>query len=70
MTDEILSLIDERRKHKNNSNNYINIQRQIRSKTMLAKNEWLKRKCAEIEQMQNKHDEFMHKKIKGIHWVI
>ncbi|XP_070167773.1 rRNA methyltransferase 2, mitochondrial-like [Polyergus mexicanus] len=72
MTDEILLLMDKHRKYKNdnnnnnnNNNNYINIQRQIRSKIRIAKNEWLKRECAEIEELQNKHDEFnLHKKLK------
>lgn len=67
MTDEILLLMDERRKHKNkiDSNMYKDIQRLIRSKIRIAKNEWLKRECSQIEQLQNQHDDFnLHKKLK------
>lgn len=67
MTDEILLLMDERRKHKNEAddNMYRHIQRLIRSKIRVAKNEWLKRECAEIEQLQNRHDNLnLHKKLK------
>lgn len=67
MTDEILLLMNERRKHKNktDSNIYEDIQRLIRSKIRIAKNEWLHRKCSEIEQLQNQHADFkLHKKLK------
>jgi len=67
MTDEILLLMDERRKHKNEADGsrYRNIQRLIRSKIRIAKNVWLKRECAEIEQLQNRHDDLnLHKKLK------
>jgi len=37
----------------------------IRSKIRIAKNAWLKRECAEIEQLQNRHDDLnLHKKLK------
>lgn len=67
MTDEILLLMDERRKYKNEAqgNKYKIIQTLIRSKIRIAKNEWLKRECAEMEQLQNQHDDFnLHKKLK------
>lgn len=66
MTDEILLLMDERRKHKDKADNnmYKEIQRLIRSKIRIAKNEWLKRECSEIEQLQNQHDNFnLHEKL-------
>lgn len=67
MTNEILSLMDERRKHKNYADDtvYKNIQRQIRAKIRIAKNEWLKHECTEIERLQNQHDDRnLHKKLK------
>ncbi|XP_030747721.1 craniofacial development protein 2-like [Sitophilus oryzae] len=65
ITNEILLLMDERRKAKNNKDKYRDLQRQIRSKIRIAKNEWLKKECREIEQLQHKHDDFnLHKKLK------
>ncbi|XP_045482912.1 uncharacterized protein LOC123686691 [Harmonia axyridis] len=66
MTDEILYSMDERRKHKNKNDNnmYRDIQRLIRSKIRIAKNEWLKSECKEIERIRNQHDNFnLHKKL-------
>ncbi|XP_030759769.1 uncharacterized protein LOC115885121 [Sitophilus oryzae] len=66
MTDEILLLMDERRKYKNKTDGmYKDIQRLIRTKIRIAKNKWLKRECSELEQLQNQHDNFnLHKKLK------
>lgn len=52
ITHEILLLMDERRKAKNNKDKYSDLQRQIRSKIRIAKIEWLKKVCREIEQLQ------------------
>lgn len=67
MTDEILLLMDERRKYKNkpDDNTYKDIQRLIRSKIRVAKNDWLKHECSVMEQLQSQHDDFnLHKKLK------
>lgn len=67
MNDEILVLMDERRKYKNKDDiKYKNIQKIIRSKIRMAKNEWLKQECTEIEELQKKNDGFnLHKKLKA-----
>lgn len=75
MTDEILSLMDDRRNYKNRAdhNGYEHIQGLIKAnnKIKMAKNKWLKRECEEIEKLQVLHDDFnLHKKLKkiaGIH---
>ncbi|KAK9882574.1 hypothetical protein WA026_022202 [Henosepilachna vigintioctopunctata] len=67
MTDKILSLMDERRNFKTqrNQENYRKIQKQIRTKIRIAKNEWLKHKCEVIERLQTLNDDFnLHKKLK------
>lgn len=67
MTEEILSLMDERRKCRGctDQGEYKNIHNLIRRKIRVAKNEWLKRECEEMESLQRLHDSFnLHKKIK------
>lgn len=55
MTDEILSLMNNRRKYKNQTDksNYKHIQKLIRTKIRLTKNVWLKQECEDIEKLQN-----------------
>ena len=44
---------------------YQNIHRQIQSKIRIAKNEWLKQQCTDLEQLQRQHDDRnLHKKLK------
>lgn len=64
MTTNILTLMDERRLHKNlNCEKYNHLNRLIRFKIKLAKNKWLVRECIEIERLQSIHDDFnVHKK--------
>lgn len=67
MTDEILSLMNDRRKYKNRTDesNYKHIQKLIRTKIRLTKNVWLKQECEDIEKLQKLHDDFnLHKKLK------
>jgi len=66
MTDEILHLMNKRRKVKNkNDREYENIHRQIQNKIREAKQRKLNEDCDEIEALQKKYDSFnMHKKIK------
>lgn len=66
MTDEILDLMDQRRKFKNKDEvMYHTLQRNIRSKIRQAKEEWLTIECKEIETLEAKHDSFnVHKKVK------
>ncbi|KAL1446457.1 hypothetical protein WDU94_005636 [Cyamophila willieti] len=66
MTDEILDMIEERRKFKNKDvTRYKQIHKEIRRKVKEAKETWLNEKCNEIEDLERKHDSLnMHKKIK------
>lgn len=65
MTSEILELMAERRKQKNNLPKYKTINNFIRRKCRDATETWLSEKCTEIENLQKKHDTFnVHKKIK------
>ncbi|XP_029164802.1 craniofacial development protein 2-like [Nylanderia fulva] len=69
MTDEILSLMDERRTYKNQADphKYNEMQREIRAKIRTAKNMWLKQECKEMEKLQTLHDDFnLHKRLKEI----
>lgn len=66
MTDEILVLMEERRKLKNiDRQKYKETQKDIKHRCRKAKEEWLKEKCTEIENLQRLHDSHnMHKEIK------
>ena len=66
MTDEILHMMEERRKLKGrNVNEYNKLHKSILRKIKEAKETRLTEKCMEIENLQQKHDDFnMHKKIK------
>lgn len=75
MTEEILELTAEKRikKKPDNSNPtiesslYKELNKNIRRKCREAKQQWMSKKCREIEILQEKHDAFnVHKKIKGI----
>lgn len=64
MTDKILLLMDNRRIMKGkNEQRYKQIQKEIKKEIRIAKEDFYKRKCEEIEQLQAKHDIFnVHKK--------
>ncbi|XP_055385230.1 craniofacial development protein 2-like [Condylostylus longicornis] len=66
ITDEILNLMKERRRYRNNNRiQYNRLHNLIRSKIRKAKADWLDRECSEIERLQHLHDDFgVHKKIK------
>lgn len=66
MTDEILELIDKRRTFKNkNEERYKDTNKIIRRKIKQAKEDWLDKKCSEIEELDRKHDTMnLHKKVK------
>lgn len=65
MTDEILQMMEERRKAKGDGIRYNSIQRQINQEIRTAKEYWLRQQCEEIELLEKKHDLFnMHKKIR------
>lgn len=66
MTDEILNLMDQRRRYKNQDEiRYNNLNKEIRRKIRDAKSLWIEGKCNEIEELERKHDSFnLHKKVK------
>uniref|UniRef100_A0A8D8VL77 Craniofacial development protein 2 n=2 Tax=Cacopsylla melanoneura TaxID=428564 RepID=A0A8D8VL77_9HEMI len=69
MTDEIINLMEERRKRKleNDINGYRKVNAEIQRKIRTAKQQELSEKCAEIEISQAKYDTFsVHKKVKEI----
>ena len=55
MTDHILSLMDERRKHKKNDSQYKYLQRTIRREIKRAKEEWMRGQCEELEGYDQSH---------------
>lgn len=62
-----MTLFGERRKCKNlvNRKVYKHIQKFIRSIIRIAKNDWLRKPCEEVEQLHELHDPFnIHRKIK------
>ena len=68
MTEGILELMEERRKHRNkNDLTYREINKIINKKIKEAKELWLQNECMEIESLEKKHDTFnLHKKIKAV----
>lgn len=66
MTEEILDMMEERRKYKNRDiTKYREIHGKIKTKIRDAKEKWLSDKCTEIEQYEKRYDYHnMHKKIK------
>lgn len=65
MTDNILQLLEDRRKSKNDKTKYNDINRQIRKEIRMAKEVWLKAQCEEIELLEQKYETFnMHKRVK------
>lgn len=67
MTEEILKLMEERRKCKNNTEEYKSKQREIKNKIKNAKEEWMTDRCEEMEDLERRHDTFnMYKKVREV----
>lgn len=68
MTQEIINLIEEKRKYKNTDpQKYKQSKRQIEHRIRKAKETWMEENCREMEQLNNKHDYFnLHKKLKEL----
>lgn len=65
MTKDILTLMEQRRTLKGNKEKYKRVQAQIRAKIREAKEKEATDRCAEIETLQARYDNFnVHKKIK------
>lgn len=67
MTEEILEMMDRRRKMKNNPDEYRSINKEIRKQIRAAKEKEIQQKCTEIEYLQSKYDSFnVHRKVKEV----
>ena len=67
MTDDILDLMTERRKHKRKGAKYRELDKQIRLKCIEAKEQWLVKGCEEIEELDRlHHTRNMHQKIEEV----
>ncbi|XP_076347953.1 uncharacterized protein LOC143245476 [Tachypleus tridentatus] len=64
--DKILNLMEERRKAKPNEEKYQKINRLVKKKCNVAKEEWINTQCAEIENNKVKDSKYMHKKISEV----
>ena len=66
MSDEILNLMEERRDCNRNTEEYKTLHRKIKTKCKKAKEDWLKQKCKEVEDLPGKDLKAMHKKIEYV----
>ena len=66
MNQEILDLMEERRKKKNKETEYKKLNKKVRNKCNEAKDKWINEQCKEIEQNQNKDSKYMHSKINEV----
>ena len=66
MTQEILELMDERRKEKNNKENYERLNKDIKEKCRTEKENWLERKCWDVERAHFLNPREMHRRINEI----
>ena len=67
MTDNILRLMDDRRKEKGrNPQEYRNLNRAIHRECRLAKERWMDERCAEVEDLQNRDQQVMYSKVKEV----
>ena len=66
MTEDILNLMEERRKAKNDDNLYNRINKTIRNNCNEAKEQWINSQCQEIENNMSGDTKYMHQKIKEI----
>ncbi|XP_054737913.1 uncharacterized protein LOC129244320 [Anastrepha obliqua] len=68
MNDEILNLMNERRKYRNiNIDEYKRRNKEIRDKIRDARNQWMGKQCEDIERLEKLHDSFnLHRKLKEI----
>ena len=66
MNSQILDLMEERRKLKNDEAEYKILNKKIRRECNAAKEEWINRQCQEIEQNQCKDSKYIHTKINEV----
>ena len=67
MTDNILNLMDARRRKKGkNHQEYQNLNRTIHRECRLAKERWMDERCTEVEDLQNRDQQIMYSKVKEL----
>ena len=66
MTQDILSLMDERRKWKINTVKYRELDKEIKKKCRKRKEEWILKKCGEIEDLEKTHSPRVYEKIRKL----
>ena len=67
MTDDILDLMDESRSKKTITNEYNKLDKEIKKRCRLAKEQWVRGQCEEIEDLERKHQaRLMHTKVKEL----
>ena len=66
MTEEIINLMEDRRKAKSNIDLYKTLNTQIKDKCNEAKEKWINEQCKEIENNLTVDSKYMHSKIKDI----
>ena len=66
MTEEILNLMEDRRKAKSNIDLYKTLNTQIKDKCNEVKEQWMNEQCKEIENNLTVDSKYMHSKIKDI----
>ena len=66
ITEEIRDLFEQRRKNKDNETRYCELENLIKQKCIQGHDEFLKRKCAEIEQLFNLNCKVAHMKTREI----
>ncbi|GFR67650.1 RNA-directed DNA polymerase from mobile element jockey-like [Elysia marginata] len=66
MTEDILNLVDKRRKAKGEQEEYESIHREVRRKCEEAKETWLNDKCREIDTFQRQAPNTMYRKVEEL----
>ena len=66
MTEEILNLMEDKRKAKSNIDLYKTLNTQIKDKCNEAKEQWINEQCKKIENNLTVDSKYMHSKIKDI----
>ena len=67
ITDDILNLMEERRKFKNrNTLRYREVNREIKMKCSAAKERWINKQCDEIEELEKRDTQMMYERVKEL----
>ena len=66
MTDDILDLMDERRRSKGNKDEYERLHKEVRRKCNEAKENWLDQKCQEVDLLRRFNPHILYKNVAEI----